>query len=388
MNSIGDEYDKESYEALVIKDAVALNRFSPEWNEVLKSSNANSIFLTWEWIENWLRSLFSKACLFVVIVRDQQKRIIAIAPFYYSILRLLNCIPYRCLRILGDRYSGGEYPDIILRKNYEIIGLKVVSQVLMENRRDWDCIWVPNVSGWNGAGDRWIKLGESLPVYMNLRKRRFSYISFKGSYEDYLERFSASRRKSIRYERRKLLKEHHARFMLCKDHESLTLFLSRLFELHQKRWRSLQQDGSFVRQPMMQVFYQTFATLALHQDWLRCYALEVDGQIQAVQYGYFYNNIFYALQEGFEPDGPTSIGNVLRNYVMQACIDEGVHIYDFLGGYSQHKKRWGAVIREGYDLFLGKQNIKIGVLFGRNFLNKKIWPTGRFLRQEVPLESV
>ena len=85
--------------------------------------------------------------------------------------------------------------------------------------------------------------------------------------------------------------------------------------------------------------------------------------------------MFHSLQEGFDPDATKGIGNVLRARVIARCIEEKLAGYDFLGTMSDHKRRWGAEERLGWDFLIGRPSLKNRLLFSR-----KIWPTGRYLR--------
>ena len=107
--------------------------------------------------------------------------------------------------------------------------------------------------------------------------------------------------------------------------------------------------------------------------------LEVDGAMVAAQYGYAYNGVFSAIQEGYEPESSGAVGNILRNLVIEACIEEGLVEYDFLAGHSEHKRLWRAEPRGGYELFIGRKSLKGRLLFWKN-----IWPAGRYIQEGRP----
>jgi CelD/BcsL family acetyltransferase involved in cellulose biosynthesis len=160
----------------------------------------------------------------------------------------------------------------------------------------------------------------------------------------------------------------------CDDPAELPRYLEALYDLHERR-RMLESDrGTFVRKPLQKRFYPEFARKALANDWLRFYALERAGTIEAIQLGYLYNGAFHQIQEGFNPAFSDGVGNVLRHLVIEECIKGGVKEYDFLGGYTEHKRRWGAVERAGYDVFIGHPSLKNRLLF-----SKEIWPNGRYM---------
>lgn len=172
---------------------------------------------------------------------------------------------------------------------------------------------------------------------------------------------------------------HKVELVQCDCEDQVPEYLLSLFELHRARWETVGQSGCFVRRPLMKRFYEEFAPEALRQGWLRLYALKVNGVIKAIQYGYAYHGAYHALQEGYDPKTYDGIGNVLRNVVIETCIKEGLHEYDFLGGFSDHKRLWRAEPREGCNLFVGRKSLKNLLLFW-----KTVWPTGRFIQEGRP----
>ena len=356
-----------------------LNTYAHEWNELLVSSRANTIFLTWEWIITWLEVVYPDAPLLVVAIRNHDGRLVAIAPFYYSDLRFLGLVKYRCLRVIGDCQCGGEYGDLIIRSGLEDAAITLIAQELMKYQDVWDCMYIYNVADWTGASERFMAMYEKLGLHVHKHPCEFSIVRLPTIYEAYLQLFSKKRRGYIRRTTRRLHESHSVELIQCDNHDKLPEQLTILFELHRRRWEYVGQAGSFVRRPPMKRFYESFAPVALCKGWLRLYVLMVDGVPQAVQYGYVYNEIYHALQEGYNPNGFDGIGNVLRNVIVEKCIEEGLHEYDFLGGFTEHKRLWGAEPRQGYAFFVGKRSLKNHLLFSKN-----IWPTGRFIREGPP----
>jgi hypothetical protein len=89
-----------------------------------------------------------------------------------------------------------------------------------------------------------------------------------------------------------------------------------------------------------------------------------------------YNGDFLQIQEGFNPEYIDGAGNVLRHIVIESSIQEGLKNYDFLGGFTEHKRRWKAEERFGHDLLIARPSLKTRLLF-----LKDIWPSGRYLSQ-------
>ena len=80
------------------------------------------------------------------------------------------------------------------------------------------------------------------------------------------------------------------------------------------------------------------------------------------------------MQEGLDPNFSKGVGNALRAKVIESLISENVELYDFLGGYTEHKRRWTAKKRLGFEFLVGSKSV-----IGRLLIRSKIWPSGRFL---------
>lgn len=367
------------WRATVVTTPEQLKSYARQWNELVSSSEANTIFLTWEWISAWCQTVYPDVELAVVIVQDCNGRVMGIAPFYLSDLRVLGLVKYRCLRVLGDCHCGGEYSDIIVRRGFEDRAMGCVMHEFLERETVWDCIWIRNVAGWTGASDRLRDASRRFHFHIHQRSLGFSSFKLPDTYDAYLKGLSRNRREQFKRKSRRFKEAHDVEFVCCQTKDELPEFLSNLFTLHRKRWESVGQAGSFARRPSMKLFYEAFAPVALDRGWLRLYALKVDGAIRAIQYGYAYDGVFSQMQEGFEVEGFDGIGNVLRTAVIEACIEEGLQEYDFLGGHGEHKSRFGAELRTGYDMFIGRKSLKNKALF-----SKEIWPTGRYISEGRP----
>ena len=364
------------FTATVVSTRRELDQYADEWNELLGASAADSIFLTWEWISAWLHTVNPDAPLLTVAVRNTHGELVAVAPFYRSTLCLLGFLKYKCLRAIGDCLCGSEYPDIIVRQDCEEEALALVMKTLLKYSTAWECIYLPKVAGWTGAYERFRHMFVRDGVFLHERPEEFSAVALPDTYESYLMALSRNKRGQVRRKGRRFSESHDVEVIRCSSKDELHARLSDLFSLHRRRWESVGQAGSFVRKPLMRRFYEHFALEALRQGWLRLYALSIDGVVRAVQYGYAYEGKFSQLQEGYDPETSYSIGNILRSLVIKACIEEGLAEYDFLGEFSDHKRRWGAKLRGGYTLFIGRKSLKNRLLFWKN-----VWPSGRYIRE-------
>ena len=359
----------------IIEDIDEFLALEPEWNALLIKSSADSLFLTWEWIGSWLEIYQDNIKLFVIVVRNDNDELVGLAPFYFANYKFLYLIKRRFLRVLGDKDCGAEYLDWIVSKNQETEVCGTIAKTLLQNKQRWDAIWLSNMKGWNGADKRMSSACKKHGLLVNKRQIPFGSIKLPASYQGYEAQLSSNQRSQLRRQRKKIFALQGVSVEYCESIDDLQYYLEILFELHHKRRMLLGDKGTFMRKPDQIRFYRSFAKKALENNWLSICILKTNEGVKAIQLGYNYNKVFHQLQEGFEPDFLPGAGNVLRAENIKTCIEAGFDEYDFLGGFTEHKRRWLALERFGYDLFISYPNIINSLIF-----KYKIWPTGRFLR--------
>jgi CelD/BcsL family acetyltransferase involved in cellulose biosynthesis len=161
------------------------------------------------------------------------------------------------------------------------------------------------------------------------------------TWEAYLKQLSPKERGKVGNRLRRLQGRCQTKFYKCSTLSELPVCLENLFRLHQKRWESRRQPGSFASLERRR-FYADMAQQFLSRGWLELWLLELNGVAVAAQFGFRYGQTVYSLQEGFDPDHASdSVGYVLRSYALREFIESGVRRYEFLAGENESKLRWG-----------------------------------------------
>ncbi len=360
--------------AEVIRNWPELRKLEKEWNKLLQRSRANTIFLTWEWIRAWGKAAGHSYQPFVISVRAPDGKLTGLAPYYLAEFKFLRILSYKALRMMADQATGAEYPDWIVDHEFED---QVCAQIAnaLASHRGWDCIWMSNLAGWTGAFERITNACKKADFFFSSRKAEFAFIEFPSTLEDYEKSLSRKMRLQLKRGEKFAFEKESFVFTSCSIEKELPFFLEALFDLHSRRWRIRGKIGTFQKKPEEALFYCEFARLALENDWLGIMGLKNGNGFKAIQIGYFYNNIFYQLQEGFDPGCRHGMGNTLRMKIIAKCIKQGIKGYDFLGEMTRHKARWQAQARQGYDLLIYRRCTK-----NLPFITNRIWPTGRFLQ--------
>lgn len=366
----------------LITDWANVYKLAPEWNELVQNSHAESLFFAWEWMECWIEIHRDSTRPFVIVVRDDGGKLVGLAPFYVGAARLLRTLPYRILRIIGDYASGAEYLDWIADCGYELDVYRSIADALQSLRNRWDCIWMPYVAEWTSAHQRIVSSCVANGFLVQARPAEFGYFDLPNTFGEYIRGMSRNRREHLNAEVNRTFSHDSVAVRCCERESELPEYLEALFRLHGMRRSLIGDPGVFVRKPAEAAFYRRFAVQALRRGWLRLYGLWSDGEFKAIQYGYAYKGVFYQLQEGFDPDFIKGCGNALRSKVIERCIAEGLHGYDFLGEMTEHKRRWRAAQRSGQFLFMAHASLKNRIVFSVD-----LWPTGRYFRLVNPVGS-
>lgn len=359
----------------VVRNLEKLQMLSAEWNGLVARSRSDSIFQTWQWLETWLELRSPSPEPLVICVRNESGSLVGLAPYYKVGYRLGGLIPYRVLRVLGDTDCGAEYQSWIADRAEESEVFGQIGAALQACKSEWDLIWMPRLKSWTGTQAPVLEVLKECNFDVNVRPSPFAGFTLPESFEAYLKQMSSNRRQQVRRMSRKILDNPNVEICKVESPAEVEPALAALFELHGKRWRAIGESGVFARNAKEKQFYERFTRKALAQGWLAMYTLLDSGEPKAVQFGYIYGDAFLQLQEGFDPDYSPHVGNVLRAHIIEECIKLGLREYDFLGGHSEHKRRWLSEEREGMDLLATSLKVKnIPIVRG------SVWPTGAYLR--------
>ena len=109
--------------------------------------------------------------------------------------------------------------------------------------------------------------------------------------------------------------------------------------MEQKRWRF---HSSGVHGVLFKPGYEEFYREELRRNpSLHLCCLTLNGEIIATHLGYLYKNRLYFVMPTYDHRfGKYSPGRVLTYYLMRACFEEGVDVFDFCIGPEEYKYEW------------------------------------------------
>jgi CelD/BcsL family acetyltransferase involved in cellulose biosynthesis len=315
-----------------------------EWDELLRTSPSDALFLTWEWMFTWWKHLGGRRRLSILAVRSAGE-LIAIAPLALRPPDYRSLKPFSSLEFLGTGCVGSDYLDLIVRAGREEDALPALADYLARGKFMLELAQ--------------IRMGSSLALDLagriegrgwGLSEARTAvcpYIDLSGqTWASYLAGLGPAHRANLNRRLRNLTRSSELLFSEAQSEEERREFLGHLIGLHNLRRRDMGGSETF-HTPGLLAFHEEFSALARRRGWLRLCLLRLDRMPAAALYGFRYGRTFYFYQSGFDPAyGKQSVGLVTMGLTIQKALEEGASEFDLLHGDEKYKSLWARQHRE------------------------------------------
>jgi CelD/BcsL family acetyltransferase involved in cellulose biosynthesis len=362
-------------------EAAQFAELGAEWNALLQSSGADSLFLTWDWLYTWWNHLRGSRDLFLLTVRNGSE-LVALAPLALAPVRLRRLVPLRTLEFLGAGTVGSDYLDLIARHGWEDAALEAVSHHLTRQRL---MIRLSRVRPESALASRLTERLDARGWTSRESSREVCpFIRLDGqTWESYLATLGSAHRYNLQRRLKNLHRRHDVELHCVTSEEQRGPALARLVQLHEARWQSRGGSEAFCS-PGLISFHEEFTRRALARGWLRLLELRLDGQTVAALYGIRYGQTFSFYQSGFDPAfAKESVGLVLMGLAIRSAIEEGASEYDFLHGDESYKSHWAHEVRELAHLELYPPRLR-GLVYQAAVLGRAVRRTTRRMLGRVP----
>ena len=315
-----------------------------EWNALLARSDADPLFLSWEWQSSWWR-IFSDTKnmqLKLFVASNEDGRLLGIAPLFSSDDSIKNILPISRLQFIGNCWRGkATMPTELLSFIADATASKDVIRALCDHiykLDDWDELVIPYLDVKSETFQ--LLSDENLFPSCYLRQtERFKsyYLKTQGEFQEYTKALGKNTRLKIFNRRKNLAQLGEIKFerMLSDDIDARFTLLN---ELHEKRW------GSPVFKNSRLEFNKMVAKLMAEKNSLNFSVISLDDKPVSIQYNYVVDQHNYNIQAGFDEGMHNKIplGYLHFGYEIEASFDLGYTAYDFLAGEgknTQYKER-------------------------------------------------
>jgi CelD/BcsL family acetyltransferase involved in cellulose biosynthesis len=337
------------------RDESGFGALEDEWNELLRRTRFDTIFLTWEWQTTWWQHLGrSRGPLYILAGRDDG-RLVAIIPLYAIedaglILQLVGCI------------EVSDYLDLIVEAGREEeVYHDFLEWLAGPEAPAWDSVDLCNQPGVSlshtrlpemaeAAGYRTEVFQEDVCPVIPLPQAGDSPDGAAGAWEAYLETLDKKERHEIRRKLRRIEREAPDAEIRFVDgngasQDELPAAVDAFIGLH----RNSRSDKHTFMTPEMQEYFRAIAAALAKRGWLQLSFLEVGGKLVASYFCFDYNGAgardILVYNSGYDPTGVPQLspGWVLLARVIEHAIALGRRHFDFLQGDEDYKHRFGGV---------------------------------------------
>jgi CelD/BcsL family acetyltransferase involved in cellulose biosynthesis len=305
------------------------------WTTLLARSNADALFLSWDWLTLWWDSfsgVLSAALEILAFYREGD--LIGVAPFYRRRVVRSRVLPATSVQLIGVSWRDpetpiSEYLDVIAIAGETDSVRRACAQALLCERA-----WSEWVIGFTDAGQQWCEAFGRVnggQQYVRDLDRRVSYqADLSQGFGEYLRSLGQSTRRSLWNLRRRLAQQGRVSFeqLSCAE---IAGGLSDLNRLHQLRWQRPAFAGAGLD------FHTRLAARMASRGELALSRLRVGGQVVSVLYDIRKGARQYNISMGFDPafSRRVSLGLIHLGHAMEAAAEGGVSTYDFLAGFGK-----------------------------------------------------
>jgi len=329
--------DVSSLRIVVVRDEGQLQGLATEWNALA----GDVPFRTWEWARTWwqhYREASSK--LFTLLAYDDQGDLVGIAPWYVS----KSPRDGRTVRCLGAGEVCSDYLTVLCQPDaMELVVERLADWLATEAADQWHLLDLSGIAETDLIVGR---LCQRMAQRGHLVDRQPDSNCWRtelpANWNEFVGGLSKARRDKTRSVLRKTVDKGRVVMREVQTETEFERAFDLLIELHQKRRRSLSQEGCFAS-PKFTEFHRDMASQFLSAGQLRLLWWELEGRPLAVSYSFVGGDTVYYYQGGFEPElGHESPGWISFASDIRLAIEQGYRSYDFLRGDESYKASWQA----------------------------------------------
>jgi len=339
----------------------AIRGLEVEWKALARSAGATP-FLSWEWVDPWLRHLEPQREPRVICAREGGALVGLLAlgetrrriPGLGSIVRL---------GFLGERKGGADYLDVLAgaadreRATRAILGHLAVA-------KDYDLLELDGMASDSPTvADLRSVFGSAGVTVREFERYTCPQIALHGGFGQVLSR--SSRADNFRRRLRKARAMAGFEHRVIREEGGAHAAFERFLDLHERRWAA--QGGSdALGRPAARSFHREVVASLARAGVLHFDELWIDGACRASIYGMDTPGIFYFFQSGYDPEwSSSSVGLVLLGLSIEAAVGRGALVYDFLHGMEPYKLEWATGRRTTAMVRVARAGFGTAVLLAR-----------------------
>ncbi len=342
QESVGMSFHSDEITATVLTQGSEFDAICEEWDQLVSESCQQGVFfLRWHWNRLWWRMYAPPGSeLFLIVCRGTSGRLVGVAPLYRHSRKVLGVLGLYevCFLGTGTALKSSEHLDIIALRGYEMLVGEAVAKCIRQ-QSTWHRIWLWGIHATSPVLPHFAKAFGSEAAVNPCD--RLPYISTDVDWAAVKLGFGSNLRTNIDRYIRRIEKQYKCRFVRVETSEQVDEFMEAFVRLHQERWLSKGERGSFAF-PGFKDFMQETLREAFRCHRARLWMLFLDGQCVATLQAFVDRGVAHYFQGGFASGYEKyHLGSVMLARSIQDCIEaDDVDQFDFMGGGASYKESW------------------------------------------------
>lgn len=316
-----------------------------DWNDLLRGSRDDQIFLTLEWLATWWKYYGDHRELILLAAKEDSK-VLAVAPFMASTYNIFG-IKLRKIEFVATPTS--DYHSLILTDKASMC-VRMFLDYISQYSKKWDCVELDDIPE-NSETANLLRTMKEKPLRLNERVANICpFVRLPNTFEEYFQLLSANTRRNLKRWDKKLKRDHRVEFEVYNQVGSVKQAMNTFFELHQKRCQMKGYAGLFADKTFRD-FHLEVAENFARKGWLFLCFLIVDDKPAAAQYAFLYKQKTWAYLTGFDPKYlDYRVGHLTFMYDVRDCIERGLNEFDFMRGDEPYKSSYSVFPRKNVEL--------------------------------------
>jgi CelD/BcsL family acetyltransferase involved in cellulose biosynthesis len=334
--------DHAQFTLELINDEAALCALANDWQILANSLPLQSPFISPSWNILWWQHMRADRRLIhdqlhVLIMRDQDRQLRAIAPLIVSVRGDFGTGGIKVLQFFGADPNITEIRGLICRPEDVEQALAMTRQYLRQHSTTWD--WIE----WKGLSQQ---------QYDHLTSdgakaadtRVICYLPLPADWEALKSGLSRNMKEAIRKCFNTLRRnQHQTELRVIENEPELGEAIATFLRLH--KHRAAHDDGvthaDVFRDEKSQRFLSAYLQAAARDGSLRLFQLHIDGQIVATRIGFLSQGQLYLYYSGYDTSwGGFSVMTTLVIYAIRWAIEQGCVGVNLSTGIDYSKQRW------------------------------------------------
>ena len=351
-----------------ITDITELERLAPEWDEIDRLCSPRTPFSSPWWNLLWWRhfrenSLWIRDELFVLTVRDEHGRLLAVAPMMRSVRPAYGPLRIREIQFFGADTHIMEFRELACRPEHRATALQLIHAHFMQQSHEWDSVL------WCGipAGE----CPEALGTQHLHRTVRDYYLQLPGCWQELVAGLSRNMKEALRKCYNSLRREGHTfTFRAVALPAQVDAALEHFFALHRAR----AELANTVAHPdrfgpeRSRKFFREYAHHMAERDQLRIFQLEIGGRIVATRVAFLLGDEMYLYYSGYLPEWRRfSVMTTLTAEAIKWAIERRLRIVNLSTGSDYSKIRWRPSEAASSDYLVWSPTVRSRPVHGRLF---------------------